>query len=162
MKIQVDWLKEYVKIDKPAAELGHMLTMAGLEIESHELLDEEKGDVLELNVTPNRGYCLSHLGVAREVSVLMGVRFNPPEALAGLEKKWGSSVPIAQKILVENHEENLCPRYAALVIENVKPGPSPTNIILALEDPCPGTVFVLDFDNAQAKQELILFAILSS
>ena len=125
MKVQVDWLKEYVEIDKPAAELGHMLTMAGLEIESHELLDEEKGDVLELNVTPNRGYCLSHLGVAREVSVLMGVRFNPPEALAGLEKKWGSSVPIAQKILVENHEENLCPRYAALVIENIKPGPSP-------------------------------------
>ena len=73
MKVQVDWLKEYVEIDKPAAELGHMLTMAGLEIESHELLDEEKGDVLELNVTPNRGYCLSHLGVAREVSVLMGV-----------------------------------------------------------------------------------------
>ena len=42
MKVQVDWLKEYVKIDAPVAELGHMLTMAGLEIESHELLDEEK------------------------------------------------------------------------------------------------------------------------
>ena len=124
MKVQVDWLKEYVEIDKPAAELGHILTMAGLEIESHQLIDEEKGDVLELNVTPNRGYCLSHLGVARELSVLMDRRFKPPEALAWLEKNWGA-VPIAEKILVENHEENLCPRYAALVIENVKPGPSP-------------------------------------
>tara|TARA_B100000686_G_C16771110_1_gene965215 strand:- start:205 stop:2280 length:2076 start_codon:yes stop_codon:yes gene_type:complete len=124
MKVQVDWLKEYVEIDKPAKELGRMLTMAGLEIESHELLDEEKGDVLELNVTPNRGYCLSHLGVAREVSVLTGGRFKPPEALAWLGEKWGS-VPITEKILVENHEEDLCPRYAALVIENVKPGPSP-------------------------------------
>lgn len=124
MKVQVDWLKEYVDIDAPAAELGHVLTMAGLEIESHELLDEEKGDVLELNVTPNRGYCLSHLGVAREVSALMGGTFNPPDALAFLEKKWGT-VPVAEKIAVENQEENACPRYAALVIENVKVGPSP-------------------------------------
>ena len=124
MKVQVDWLKEYVKIDAPVAELGHMLTMAGLEIESHELLDEEKGDVLELNVTPNRGYCLSHLGVAREVSALMGGTFNPPDALQALGKSWGAN-PVAEKIAVENLEESLCPRYAALVIENVKPGPSP-------------------------------------
>ena len=128
MKVQVDWLKEYVEIDAPAAELGHVLTMAGLEIESHELLDEEKGDVLELNVTPNRGYCLSHLGVAREVSALMGGTFNPPDALAFLEKKWGT-VPVAEKIVVENQEENSCPRYAALVIENVKPGPSPNGCV---------------------------------
>ena len=124
MKVQVDWLKEYVKIDAPVAELGHMLTMAGLEIESHELLDEEKGDVLELNVTPNRGYCLSHLGVAREVSALMGGTFNPPDALQALGKSWGAN-PVAEKIAVENLEESLCPRYTALVIENVKPGPSP-------------------------------------
>ena len=90
MKVQVDWLKEYVEIDKSAAELGQILTMAGLEIESHELLDEGKGDVLELNVTPNRGYCLSHLGVAREVSVLMGVEFKLIEALALLEKKYAA------------------------------------------------------------------------
>jgi len=124
MKVQVDWLKEYVGIDKYADELGQILTMAGLEIESHELLDEEKGDVLELNVTPNRGYCLSHLGVAREVSVLMGQKFNPPESLALLEKKWGA-VPITEKLSVENHEKNLCPRYTALVIEDIKLGSSP-------------------------------------
>ena len=106
MKVQVDWLKEYVEIGKSAAELGQILTMAGLEIESHELLDEGTGDVLELNVTPNRGYCLSHLGVAREVSVLMGQEFNPPESLALLEKRWGA-VPITEKLSVENHKKSL-------------------------------------------------------
>jgi phenylalanyl-tRNA synthetase beta chain len=124
MKVQVDWLKEYVEINAPAAELGDILTMAGLEIESHEFIDEEKGDVLELNVTPNRGYCLSHLGVAREVSALMGGTFNPPDALNVLEKSY-SSTPVEEKIAVENLEQNLCPRYAALVIKNVKPAPSP-------------------------------------
>ena len=124
MKVQVNWLNEYTDIDVPAEDLGHVLTMAGLEIESHEMLDEEKGDVLELNVTPNRGYCLSHLGVAREVSALMGQTFTSPDALAFLEESWGS-VPVIEKLTVENQQENLCPRYSALVIENVNPGPSP-------------------------------------
>jgi len=124
MKVQVNWLNEYTNIDVPAKDLGHVLTMAGLEIESHEMLDAEKGDVLELNVTPNRGYCLSHLGVAREVSALMGRKFTPPDAQAFLEESWGS-VPVKEKLTVVNQEENLCPRYSALVIENVNPGPSP-------------------------------------
>lgn len=124
MKIQVDWLKEYVDIEAPAAELGHALTMAGLEIESRESFGDKKGDVLELNVTPNRGYCLSHLGVAREVSALLGGTFKPPDAMSMLEKKWGS-IPVAEKISVENREQEACSRYAVLVVENVKPGPSP-------------------------------------
>ena len=86
MKVQVNWLKKYLEIDAPVERLGHVLTMAGLEIESHERSDDDKGDVLELNVTPNRGYCLSHLGVARELSALMGGKFNPPESLPLLEK----------------------------------------------------------------------------
>ena len=91
MKVQVNWLKKYLEIDVPAEELGHVLTMAGLEIEGYERLDDEKGDVLELNVTPNRGYCLSHLGVARELSALMGGTFNPPDSLGLLEKNWGKA-----------------------------------------------------------------------
>ena len=106
MKVQVNWLNEYTTIDVPAKDLGHVLTMAGLEIESHEMLDAEKGDVLELNVTPNRGYCLSHLGVAREVSALMGRKFTPPDAQAFLDGIWGS-VPVTEKLTVVNQEENL-------------------------------------------------------
>jgi phenylalanyl-tRNA synthetase beta chain len=59
MKIQLDWLKEYVDFDASAEELGQLLTMAGLEIEAQEtvkLHDGTKTEVLELNVTPNRGY----------------------------------------------------------------------------------------------------------
>jgi len=124
MKVQVNWLKKYLEIDTPAEKLCHVLTMAGLEIESRERLDGEKGDVLELNVTPNRGYCLSHLGVARELSALTGGEFNPPDSLSLLEKYWGNT-PVAEKLRVENQKEKLCPRYSGLVIENVKLGPSP-------------------------------------
>jgi phenylalanyl-tRNA synthetase beta chain len=127
MKVQVDWLKEYTEIDVPADKLGHVLTMAGLEIESHEtvaLPDGEKSEVLELNVTPNRGYCLSHIGVAREVSALLNKSLQLPNPLNALAAECGP-VAVADRIVVENREPKLCPRYCALVIENVKVGPSP-------------------------------------
>ena len=127
MKVQVDWLKEYTEIDVPTDELGHVLTMAGLEIESHEtveLPDGEKSEVLELNVTPNRGYCLSHIGVAREVSALLNKSLKLPDPLKALESVWGG-VKVEERVSVENMEPKLCPRYCALVIENVKVGPSP-------------------------------------
>ena len=68
------------------------------EIESHEtveLPDGEKSEVfffsglcllciLELNVTPNRGYCLSHIGVAREVSALLNKSLKLPDPLKAL------------------------------------------------------------------------------
>ena len=127
MKVQVDWLKEYTEIDVPADELGHVLTMAGLEIESHEtvdLPDGEKSEVLELNVTPNRGYCLSHIGVAREVSALLKKSLKLSDPIKALATKSGA-VAVEDRVSVENLEPELCPRYCALVIENVKVGPSP-------------------------------------
>jgi phenylalanyl-tRNA synthetase beta chain len=127
MKVQVDWLKEYTEIDVPADELGHVLSMAGLEIESHEtvdLPDGEKSEVLELNVTPNRGYCLSHIGVAREVSALLKKSLKLSDPVKTLETESGA-VAVADRVSVENLEPELCPRYCALVIENVKVGPSP-------------------------------------
>ncbi len=127
MKVQVDWLKEYTEIDVPTEELGHVLTMAGLEIESHEtveLPDGEKSEVLELNVTPNRGYCLSHIGVAREVSALLNKSLKLTDPLKFLKAESGA-VAVEDRVSVENLEPKLCSRYCALVIENVKVGPSP-------------------------------------
>ncbi len=127
MKIQLDWLKEYVDIDVSAEEVGHLLTMAGLEIEAQEIVvlgDGTKTDVLELNVTPNRGYCLSYLGVAREVAALLGKPFKFLNHEAELEKNWGPD-SIEGELTVENQEPELCSRYSGIVIENVKPGPSP-------------------------------------
>ena len=76
--------------------------------------------VLEVNVTPNRPDALSHLGVAREVGVVTGAQFRPPEprpAEAG-----GSA---ADKVKVRIDDPARCPRYAARVVENVTIKPSP-------------------------------------
>jgi phenylalanyl-tRNA synthetase beta chain len=127
MLIQLGWLKDYVEWDVSSEELAEVLSMGGLEIESLEeveLSDGKRTEVMEVNVTPNRGYCLSYRGVAREVAALLGTTFHWNSPDAELAKALGE-IPVTQKIAVENREETLCPRYSAMVIENVTPGPSP-------------------------------------
>ena len=75
MLIQLDWLKDYVEWGVSSEELAEVLSMGGLEVESLEqvaLPGGKKTEVMEVNVTPNRGYCLSYRGVAREEAALPG------------------------------------------------------------------------------------------
>ncbi len=92
-------------------------TKVGLPIAEALGLDET---VLEVNVTPNRPDALSHLGVAREVGVVTGATFKPPEP-----KPAESGAPVSDRVKVRIEEPARCPRYAARVVENVTIGPSP-------------------------------------
>ena len=60
MRASLDWLKDLIDIDIPADEAAHKLTMAGLEVEGLEEVDEDflmnvgvsgKDYVFEVNVT---------------------------------------------------------------------------------------------------------------
>ncbi len=127
MKIQLDWLKTYIDHGLSVQKLSDLLTMGGLEIEGRESVDLGGGrttEVIELNVTPNRGYCLSHIGVAREVGAMIHKTCTLPAPDKQLAKAMGAT-PVKKKITVVNEEPELCPRYTAMVIENVKPGSSP-------------------------------------
>ncbi|MBN2720022.1 MAG: phenylalanine--tRNA ligase subunit beta, partial [Proteobacteria bacterium] len=77
MKINLDWLSDYVDIEETPEELAKALTMAGLEVEG---IDEVNGEVVfEVAVTPNRPDWLCHIGVAREVAALYGRQVRMPE-----------------------------------------------------------------------------------
>lgn len=76
--------------------------------------------VLEVNVTPNRPDALSHLGVAREVSVVTGAALKVPQP-----KLTESGTPASQSAKVRVEDPVRCPRYAARVVENVTIKPSP-------------------------------------
>lgn len=75
--------------------------------------------ILEINVTPNRGDALSHLGVARDVAALFGLQTKLPEVKVD-EKQGG--IPAAVKNVAG---PEMCPAYHGRVIEDVKIGPSP-------------------------------------
>lgn len=72
----------------------------------------------ELNVTPNRADALSHLGVARELAALYRTALRAPSPLV-------PEVHTESPAWVEIIAEDLCPHYAARVLEGVKVGPSP-------------------------------------
>jgi phenylalanyl-tRNA synthetase beta chain len=84
-------------------------------------LSEYMGDtILDLDITPNRPDLLSVIGIAREVAALTGKEMNPPDTTY---TEMGE--PIEGKASVEIADPDLCPRYCASLITNVKIGPSP-------------------------------------
>lgn len=118
MQVPLEWLKQYVPVEASAEEVGARLTMGGLEVESIET--SPIGPVLDVYVTPNRGDCLSLLGVGRELAALYNVPLNmplPPPSQAG--------GPAAEQTSVVVEEPLLCPRYAARLVRDVTVGPSP-------------------------------------
>ena len=76
--------------------------------------------VVEFEITPNRPDCLSVIGLAREASATFGkeLQLHTPEI-----KGCGDS--IADHLDIEIEDGELCPRYTARLVKNVKIQPSP-------------------------------------
>ncbi len=87
------------------------------------------GGALEVEVTPNRGDCLSVLGVAREVAAVTGERVAEPPA-----DYPEAGAPIAEAASVEIADAALCSRYTCSLIRGVSVGPSPDWLRKSLED----------------------------
>ena len=80
-------------------------------------------DVVEFELYSNRSDCQSLLGIAREVAATYGKTFTPPVVNV---KEEASGEGIASDFIeVEIQNPELCPRYAARVVKNVRIGPSP-------------------------------------
>jgi len=81
--------------------------------------------VFEIDLTPNRPDCLSVIGVAREVGAFtepMG-RVKLPEVVLPQEKIVGKSIHDHARVSIK--DPDLCPRYSAGMLFDVKVGPSP-------------------------------------
>lgn len=76
--------------------------------------------VYEYEVTSNRVDCYSVLGIAREAAATFRKPFNAPV----VEVK-GNNEKAEDYIKVTVEDKELCPRYCARVVKNVKIGPSP-------------------------------------
>ncbi len=77
--------------------------------------------VVEFEITPNRPDCLSVIGLAREVSAT----FDTPLTLHEPVVKGGGPGVLTELLDVETPDPDLCPRYTARMVRNVKIGPSP-------------------------------------
>lgn len=102
----------------PLKELARRLTMAGLEVE--EVNGVGDAAVLTLGITPNRGDCLSIVGIARELAAIGGKKFHLKTISAPKgEGKIDSFLKVSLK------DSRLCPRYMARIVRGARVGLSP-------------------------------------
>ena len=76
--------------------------------------------IFDINVTPNRPDCLSHLGIAREISIMSGKNIDYPE-----DSVQESDIQIEGLVNITIKNKKACPRYSARVVNNVRVGSSP-------------------------------------
>tara|TARA_R110002072_G_scaffold3149_6_gene23506 strand:- start:37747 stop:40119 length:2373 start_codon:yes stop_codon:yes gene_type:complete len=76
-----------------------------------EVIDSDD-NIIEISLTPNRGDCLSIMGIAREVAVFNQVDFSVPEVRK-------SDVTASTSRNVKLSAVSACPKYLGRVIENV-------------------------------------------
>ncbi|MBI3671323.1 phenylalanine--tRNA ligase subunit beta [Candidatus Azambacteria bacterium] len=120
MKISYNWLKEYINLKEKPEKVADILTMHAFEVES--VRKSGNDSILEIDILPNRAHdCLSHIGVARELGALLErkVKFEISKV------KENKKLKIGDYISVDVKEKELCERYTARVILNLRVGPSP-------------------------------------
>ncbi len=133
MLVSTRWLSRYLDPGKLGPEeIQRALIDAGFPIESSEVLSD--GDArLDVEITSNRGDCLAHAGLAREIAAKTGRRFVLPtvSSLAGAGSR--DPAPCSGLVQIDNREPAACPRFTARVIRGVKIGPSPAWLATMLE-----------------------------
>lgn len=85
--------------------------------------------VLELDITPNRPDCFSHMGVARDIAVKTGREFRGKE----VNPREFPHNEAAEQISIKIDDADGCPRYVAGIVKNVHVGPAPAWMVKRLE-----------------------------
>ncbi len=83
----------------------------GVALVDHLQLDDQ---ILEVELTPNRGDCLSAKGLGRDLAAITGVPFTPPAISA-------VATSIDDRVDVVLTAEQACPRYVGRVIRGINP-----------------------------------------
>ena len=109
MKCDLEWLAEWMPDMPPPEELAPMLTAAGLEVAGHE------GQILDLELTPNRGDCLSMLGLAREVAALTGT----PPGVAPVPESGLKPKKTWTELGLGDVDADACPYYSLCLLEEL-------------------------------------------
>lgn len=131
MNISYSWLKELIDIDLSPEETARELTRVGLAVEG---IHQHGFDfVLDVDLTSNRPDCLSHLGVARELGVITGRSVMTDRRRSADRLPMPPMPELLASDVVRIEAPELCHRFTARVIRDVKIGPSPQWLVDRLE-----------------------------
>src|SRR5437660_5984855 len=118
MRISLNWLREFVKIAAEPDKLKDDLKGLGLGAESVSAAGADW--IFELEIRTNRPDCLSHYGVARELSTLYRKPLKRHDVTLN-----ESGASAESEVSIEIQDPDLCARYCGRVLRNVEVKPSP-------------------------------------
>lgn len=118
MKISYNWLKEYVNFYLSPQELADKLTNAGLVVADIQSVEDDF--CLDVEVTSNRPDCLGVIGIAREVTAVVGANVQFPET-----NYTSTDIEVSKLISIAVEEPILCPHYTGRVVRHITVKPSP-------------------------------------
>jgi phenylalanyl-tRNA synthetase beta chain len=113
MKVPLSWIREFVDVKAPAEEIGALMGLRGLPLESLEAHGDDV--VMDFEVTANRPDCMSVVGIAREIATA----YNVP-----LRSDSRSEQRSDERPHVTIADPDLCGRYVA-ALADVTVGASP-------------------------------------
>jgi phenylalanyl-tRNA synthetase beta chain len=124
MVFSYNWIQSLISKKLPRPDkLAEVLTMHSFEIEGIKKIGKDY--VMDIDVLANRGSdCFSHLGIAREISAIL----NLPLKRENNKLREDSKIKVKDYIKVEVKEPQLCSRYTARVVVDVKVSKSPKYI----------------------------------
>ena len=119
MKLPINWLENYIKLEHNLKEFGNIMT--GLEFMQDGPIEDVNGQpVIDLEVRQNRSDCYSIIGLAREYAAYLGKKITPPEHFELTDLK----IDKPHEIL-SVPARSLTKRFFAVKIENIKVKESP-------------------------------------
>jgi phenylalanyl-tRNA synthetase beta chain len=116
MKISYNWLQNYFeeKLPKPE-DVAQGIIFHSFEVEEVEKVGDDT--VFDIKILPDRAHdCLSHWGIAKEVSMIFGLKIK--------DKNHKIFEPKKTNLKIEIQDEK-CLRYMGRIIRNIKIGESP-------------------------------------
>lgn len=129
MQVLRSWLQEYLEKPLPETdEVAKTLTKGAFELEGVTAVGDDA--VIDVDVLPNRSHdALSHLGIARELSVLFDIPFVPPSFVFEGDASVSSADTMTLDVLPETKVVRAMKRLAI----DVNVGPSPEWLRVKLE-----------------------------
>jgi phenylalanyl-tRNA synthetase beta chain len=126
--VSYNWLKDYVEIKDSPKELARKLSLCGPSIER--IIKEKDDYIFDTEVTTNRPDVLSMIGFAREISAIAGGKLKKPYCLEGSISQYrllqkNNKINSNDILQVQIQDKKNCPRYMAIVLDNIKVKKSP-------------------------------------
>ncbi len=149
MKLSANWIRDFVDLSVDDRRLAEALTSVGIAVEG--VGGSGADTIFEMEIGTNRPDAMNHYGVAREAAAVYDVELKPLSGFSvrasadgsGARAPSGIEAPDAAlkhrsstegpEFPITVEEPQLCPRFSARVIKNVKVKPSPEKIAHRLQ-----------------------------